>query len=276
MERASGVYRRNAKGVSIMIGFFLAVAINANSIHILDQLAFEEELRQTLSGSASQFLIEAAQQAPAADTENADRADVGELLDNFREDIAPTLDNLNLPIGWDPYLIDAEFNCGLAAAEAQQTTSPNRDALALIDPPTATQPIPDPLTAVSGDLYQWERLIELCLSHTKGLEKQSGQSPAAQTIQSSNADLEVDSNVVGPYFYPTAIASIFLQRPLVGLRYVLGWMITGIAISMGASFWFDLLSKLVNVRNTGKPIPTGEEGAESPKSRTAARDTAKD
>ena len=33
-----------------------------------------------------------------------------------------------------------------------------------------------------------------------------------------------------------------------------GWLITAIAISMGAPFWFDLLSNVVNVRNTVKPI----------------------
>ncbi|MEB3279216.1 MAG: hypothetical protein VKK42_09895 [Lyngbya sp.] len=33
---------------------------------------------------------------------------------------------------------------------------------------------------------------------------------------------------------------------------ILGWILTAIAISMGASFWFDLLKKIINVRNTGE------------------------
>lgn len=32
---------------------------------------------------------------------------------------------------------------------------------------------------------------------------------------------------------------------------VLGWVITAIAISLGAPFWFDLLKKIVNLRSTG-------------------------
>jgi hypothetical protein len=32
-----------------------------------------------------------------------------------------------------------------------------------------------------------------------------------------------------------------------------GWIVSGIAIAMGAPFWFDLLGKIVNVRNAGKP-----------------------
>ncbi|MHB8575228.1 MAG: hypothetical protein ACYDCQ_07830 [Dehalococcoidia bacterium] len=34
---------------------------------------------------------------------------------------------------------------------------------------------------------------------------------------------------------------------------LLGWVATAIAISLGAPFWFDLLTKLVNLRNTGEP-----------------------
>jgi hypothetical protein len=35
------------------------------------------------------------------------------------------------------------------------------------------------------------------------------------------------------------------------LAKLLGWIMTGIALSFGAPFWFDLLSKLVNIRGTG-------------------------
>jgi hypothetical protein len=36
-----------------------------------------------------------------------------------------------------------------------------------------------------------------------------------------------------------------------------GWLLSIIAISLGAPFWFDLLSKLMNVRNAGqKPEET--------------------
>jgi len=37
---------------------------------------------------------------------------------------------------------------------------------------------------------------------------------------------------------------------------ILGWIVTALAISLGAPFWFDLLKKLVNIRNSGnKPAP---------------------
>jgi len=37
---------------------------------------------------------------------------------------------------------------------------------------------------------------------------------------------------------------------LSAFKSVLGWLITAIAISLGAPFWFDLLSKLMKLKNT--------------------------
>jgi hypothetical protein len=32
---------------------------------------------------------------------------------------------------------------------------------------------------------------------------------------------------------------------------ILGWLITAVALSAGAPFWFDMLKRLVNIRNAG-------------------------
>ncbi|MEM1221017.1 MAG: hypothetical protein AAGH79_18995, partial [Bacteroidota bacterium] len=39
------------------------------------------------------------------------------------------------------------------------------------------------------------------------------------------------------------------------VKKVFGWLITSLAISLGAPFWFDLLRKLVNIRGTGGVPP---------------------
>lgn len=51
------------------------------------------------------------------------------------------------------------------------------------------------------------------------------------------------------------------QDPLAWLRtHVLGFLITTIALSLGAPFWFDLLNKLVSLRSSGqKPVPETKE-----------------
>jgi hypothetical protein len=34
---------------------------------------------------------------------------------------------------------------------------------------------------------------------------------------------------------------------------ILGWLVTALALSLGAPFWFDLLNKFIVVRGTVKP-----------------------
>jgi hypothetical protein len=41
------------------------------------------------------------------------------------------------------------------------------------------------------------------------------------------------------------------STPSVTLSQFLGWLLTAAALSLGAPFWFDILSKLVNIRGTG-------------------------
>lgn len=47
-------------------------------------------------------------------------------------------------------------------------------------------------------------------------------------------------------------ANVFFSNVLWILKKIPGWIITALAISLGAPFWFDLLSRLVNMRNAGK------------------------
>jgi hypothetical protein len=47
----------------------------------------------------------------------------------------------------------------------------------------------------------------------------------------------------------------------VWLARLLGWMLTILAISLGAPFWFDMLNKLVNIRSAGK---SPDEAAKTP------------
>lgn len=136
MERASGVYKRNAKGVAILIGCSLAIAANADTLYIIDRLSTDTILRSTIVESASNV----------AKTPND--------IKTVRKNAETELKNIALPIGWN------------------LPNSPNN----------------------KSSNWFWQAAKKLC-----------------------------------------------------------GWVLTGMAISMGAPFWFDLLGRVVNVRNAGKP-----------------------
>ena len=141
MDRASGVYRRNAKAVGIMIGIAIAIALNADSLHMVDRLSRDPAVRNAVTQAAEQV----AASNPTAET-----------MTQLEEEVDDLLKNLPIPLGYSEAVIEKQ-------REAQAT-----------------------------------------------------------------------------WFIP------FVPRR------VIGWLITGIAISMGSSFWFGILQRIVAVRNSGR------------------------
>ena len=165
MDRASGVYKRNAKGVAILLGIIIAAGSNADAFHMVNRLSKDSTIRNTIVNNAGEVLRQNTQyaqsfQALRAETDNA-------------------LTNIALPLGWS----DANLK-----QQLQEETST----------PTTT------LTPATANL----------------------QEPINSKPQS------------------------FPLLKYLGMFF--GWVISGIAIAMGAPFWFDILNKIVNVRNSGK------------------------
>ncbi|MEG3894997.1 MULTISPECIES: hypothetical protein [unclassified Microcoleus] len=152
MERASGVYKRNARGVAILLGTAIAVAANADSINIINRLSKDSMLRSTVNLYAKELVEKNA----------STKLDNLTSLTKVQNQVDRALDNVALPLGW---------------------SEPNR--------------------------------------------------------------LKLDTK--GNLFLPALIAKLF------------GWILSGVAISMGASFWFEALSKIINIRNAGKKPPSSTE-----------------
>ncbi|MBN3871935.1 MAG: hypothetical protein HWQ23_17090 [Nostoc sp. JL33] len=144
MDRASGVYKRNAKGVAIIIGISIAILTNTDTFHLIKRLSQDSVIRSTITQSASQ------------------RTDY--IKDpEARREIEKLLGNASVPIGWQN--INQQF-------ELLDTSESNQGNVLLI--------------------RSWQVLKLIC-----------------------------------------------------------GWIVSGLAIAMGAPFWFDILNKVINVRNTG-------------------------
>jgi len=149
MDRASGVYKRNSRGVAILLGTAIAIGANADTINIISRLSKDSMLRSTVNLYA-QKLVE--KNAPT-------KLDNLTSLTKVQNEVGLALDNLAVPFGW---------------------SEPNR--------------------------------------------------------------LEIDANK--NIFWPAFVRKVF------------GWILSGLAISMGAVFWFDVLSKIINIRNSGKKPPS--------------------
>ncbi len=159
MQRASGVYKRNAKGVAILIGFLIAVGANADTLYIVNSLSSNSVLRSTVSLSAERLMDSSFPTTMPASTPTNAEGQTTEVmeLNQVKTQIRDALQDVSLPIGWNKYNLQGQSKQELQIGQVQ---------------------IP------------------------------------------------------------------FIHR-------VLGWFISGVAISMGSSFWFDLLSKVINIKNVG-------------------------
>ena len=72
-----------------------------------------------------------------------------------------------------------------------------------------------------------------------------------ENIQSISEPLGIGWNTVN-------MAEMTFQAWLIK---VFGWLVTALCISMGATFWFDILKSLISIRSSGPPPPSGEKEA---------------
>jgi hypothetical protein len=106
VERASGVYKRNARLVAFGVGLFIAISSNADTFHMVNQLAQEQVLRTTVSDLVAKL--------PATQAfDDQGKPDMSEIS-ALTTDIYPSL-----PIGWgDRNLHDQAIHDGGAAARS--------------------------------------------------------------------------------------------------------------------------------------------------------------
>lgn len=158
MERASGVYRRNVKGVGLLIGLAIAFTLNADTLYMFHRLSTDQSIRSSILQTAEQLEVR-----------NIDSAE--ELAQDM------SIDEIS--------------------------------------------------ERIEGDLRSVGLAVEETLSDYPLPIGRSASVLAAQKAAEKNWPIP---------FIP--------QR-------LIGWMITALALSMGASFWFDLLRKITSVRSSG-------------------------
>jgi hypothetical protein len=95
MDRVSGHYKFNTQRVLLIIGLVIAIAMNADTIHIIRQLSNDSTLRQTLVASAT------AAKAPTPPTGQpaADAAAFQQQITSATNAFAH-VESIGLPLGW--------------------------------------------------------------------------------------------------------------------------------------------------------------------------------
>jgi hypothetical protein len=211
MSRSSGVYKRNAKGIALVIGFMIAAFSNADTFHILNRLSSDDSLRKVITDRAGQL-----QQAAGNDTKQPLRpGEIARQLESLKNQTDEVLSDMPLPVTWNPSNLSRQLGCPY---DPTVTMTANQDGKM-------------PYALLTRE--QWYVLYRSCLN-------------------------QPDAPVTAPIWMQ--VLQMINVKPFAFLRMLSGWFLSGIAIAMGAPFWFDLLSRLMNVRNTGsKPSSTSIE-----------------
>lgn len=186
MERASGVYKRNAKGIALIIGVAIAYAANADTLYMIERLSQDSDLRRAIQTAASQLQTLPSAEPPSLSDQPLDGAD-------SPTGSADTLPGLTLP----------QDNASDASS----------------------------LSAATPEAEQLRRLKEAVAENLDDIPLPIGRSPMVTEHQQAASQ----------------------SWPVPILKRMVGWVLSGIAISMGAGFWYNLLGNVMRVRNTGEP-----------------------
>jgi hypothetical protein len=323
-KRSSGVYKRNAKGLSILVGLLIASVANADTFNMLTHLTkpdneFSQDLMRKLIADPSlsqcepgnkdcldeakraklQALINDQSALPlgwsfnalfdlkrqksalenglklitAERNKKATEIDDKEKLVASLNDLCPegTTQEKCLQIYADKYyksvhannpsLIDKEF-----LALLQSSNEKNSDS---IQKQRSTQ--------LGQEIAKLKQIFLQEDARRKDQERDLGaqlsviekQIKNIEEGRATNTPIPKDSQAVITrlnQFSASSTSEIShnVSRQGGWPRVLFGWLITAVALSMGAPFWFDLLSRVMNVRNAAKmPVSATPDPATS-------------
>lgn len=230
MERAKGWYKEKTQWLLFVIGISMAVVFNASTLRIVNILSTDTKSRDQLVQMATTYM-EKYQPAPF----DTNRVEYNKRLDSLlqvKKEIEQDVYAANavLGLGWD-------FPDSLALLKIED----------LKKDPAFLKNKQQYLT-VKVDSNQTERLIRI---------------PAGMNRKTLSALLVYSQENFVCYLFPRFTAtpindyvvhvnrnntSIALCKTKFFFLNFWGYFLTAIAISLGAPFWFDLLSKLMKVR----------------------------
>ncbi|HEV2830879.1 MAG TPA: hypothetical protein VGW31_02760, partial [Hanamia sp.] len=272
MERATGWYKKYTRVVLFVIGLFVAIAFNVDSLAIRRILTTNRTAREQMVKMA----IESKDHLNPDNLLNGDNR----RLDSTYKLVASDAEKSNDVLGlgrpwidtsnmWKDSMASKDFTKRMTALEKENSTIQDsigalNDTLntsgislkGLADRKDASSPIiADSIRNLKQFIQKNSNALKALLSDPQALEYQ-------QMLQLKQR---------GEYIMGRRANKWFLYSPnqAGGWETFFGWIITALAITLGAPFWFDLLSKLISLRGTGTKIDTEDSG--QPKSVATTR-----
>lgn len=228
MGRVSGWYKYHTQWMLFWIGLALAVALNASTIEIAKQISRNDTLRQTLVNAAAK----APNPSEARSTQAQPTLLIGDVRTPWQANHVYAVNQMICTNGAD--------GCTSGGNNVQLVTAVKDDKK-------------------SGDkVPQWSANPGDTTADNNVTWKNVGHA----AIQNQLTEVEKQISEVQGLGLPLGWGNVKLpdgRSAVYYLYYPVGWLLTAIAVSLGAPFWFDLLNKFMVVRSTVKPQEKSKE-----------------
>ncbi len=214
MDRAAGWYKRYTQKILLFMGLGIAVVFNADTLSLYDRLSNDPETLEQLANAAEQYVAarERVNQLPQETTAPEPVSP------------APTTTDPVDPVTTDPNSADPSFGDRAPADPFGTSTT--------VQPPTTVEQ-PAPATYLYSGEDASDKDFRTSLEELKGL------------LDNEIAEIR---RPLGLGWEGVDLRELELVDLL---SKFFGYILTALAVSMGAPFWFDLLKKLVNIRSSG-------------------------
>lgn len=252
MDRVAGWYKRRAQFVLLIIGVLVATGLNADTLSVLSTLSNDSAVRAAVVTAAETYIAENSRSgggapAPSAGSGPANPAQPPAKPATVAQTTPKPAGTAVQPQGAPPA---AAEGAGRAAADIPQRG-------------------PVPLDQVTEDIRKSVQAVSKQLG-TLGLPvgwRKYDAAIDATPLAAMKKDEDRQAYLVANRIWPRSRAEWWGQFA----SHLLGWLLTAIAVSFGAPFWFDTLNKIMVIRSTVKPREkSGDEGSEDrqPSTRT--------
>lgn len=261
MDRVSGWYKRQTHLVLLLIAFLVALLFNADTFMLSRAFWTDPVLRANTVAAAEQW-IKTHPNGPGQSTSTTDSQQTAPGTQNAaapipkstQPDIAAdfpstTMGQSDTPPPPEPayspeQLARAEAEYRAASANLKTTTSEVTGTLAALKVPLGWCFAPDQPAAVEEEDTGDPTATSAIEAAPEQPESPSTEVTEANPAPGSPASFILAGAVCDPEHQPPQSWSA------AGLK-LLGLLITMVALSQGAPFWFDLLKKVVNLRLAG-------------------------
>ncbi|MEL6391161.1 MAG: hypothetical protein AAFY36_03000 [Bacteroidota bacterium] len=229
MDRASGWFKRNTQKILVYMGLGIAVLFNADTIAMYERLSIDEDLRNELYQTAVSLVNEE------------------EMINQRQTNTSSTYSSPSN--GYTPGIGQAADGSTYTPGGIGQSADGAEDEGYFYYSSPDSNVSPERLSVT--DLRRMILEDAGVLDNGEVLTEEELEARRAATVQQLNLirdELELISSPLGLGWEGIDVRSMSIMELITKL---LGFILTALAISLGAPFWFDLLRKIVNIRGAG-------------------------